>query len=108
MLKVKRKKKKTISRGNDASGFLVKPLSNKAAQVVFREGMSQNLPEEVPGSVTSRLWFGPGSRISSHTQSCSWVLVDKNHQQNSTLWELEEQNVYGTPRICTYSRECQE
>lgn len=26
---------------------------NKAAQVVFREGMSQNLREEVPGSVTS-------------------------------------------------------
>lgn len=58
MLKVK--KKKTISRGNEASGFLVKPLSNKAAQAVFREGMSQNLREEEPGSVTSRLWFGPG------------------------------------------------
>ena len=39
---------------------MVKPLSNKAAQAVFREGMSQNLWEEEPGSVTSRLWFGPG------------------------------------------------
>ena len=61
MLKVKKKKKNnTISRGNDASAFLVKPFSNKAAQVVFRERMSQDLWEEVPDSVTSRLWFGSG------------------------------------------------
>lgn len=60
------------------------------------EGMSQNLREEVPGSVTSRLWIRSRFQASSHTQSCSWVLVDKSHQQNNRLWELEEQNVCGT------------
>ena len=48
------------------------------------------------------------SRISSHTQSYSRVLVDKSHEQNNWLWELEEQNAYSTSRICTYSWECQE
>ena len=90
-----------ISRDSDGSGFLVKQLPNKTAQVVFREGMSQNLWEGVPVTVTSRPGFCPVCRISWHFQSHGPCF---HGQESLAEWQTlgaRRANIYGASKRCT-------